>query len=92
MEVTRFDDCDLGGADFYEAQLPGCQLLDCRLEAADLSRAVLTGSELHGSRLEGLRGVLALRDVRIDPVQVTELAHAVLAAHGIEVTDAPTAR
>jgi hypothetical protein len=52
----------------------------------------MAGCELHGSRLDGLVGVLALRDVRIDPVQVGELALAVLAAHGITVTDEPTKR
>jgi uncharacterized protein YjbI with pentapeptide repeats len=91
LEVTQFRDCDLRRADFYEANAPGCQLLRCRLDGADVTRAALTGTELHGSRLEGLIGVVALRGVRIDPVQVIELAHAVLAAQGIEVTDAPTA-
>ena len=52
----------------------------------------MTGSELHGSRLDGLVGVLALGGVRIDAVQVTELAPAFLAAHGVTVTDEPTLR
>ena len=91
MEATQFHDCDLSHADLYEARAPECQFLGCRLDGAVLTRAELVGSELHGSRLAGLVDVLALRGVRVDPLQVTELAHAVLAAQGIEVTEEPTA-
>ena len=57
-----------------------------------MSGAVLGGSELHGSRLDQLVGVLALRDAVVDPVQAIAVGHALLAAHGIVVTDEPTAR
>jgi hypothetical protein len=59
------------------------------LIGADVSGATMPGAELHGSRLDGVVGVLALRDVVIDPLQVTGLAHAFLAAHGITVTEEP---
>jgi uncharacterized protein YjbI with pentapeptide repeats len=87
--AVRFEHCDLRGADLYAAELPGSQLLDCDLTGADVSGATLTGSELHGSQLEALEGVLAVRDVVIDPLQVTALAHAVLRAHGITISDEP---
>jgi uncharacterized protein YjbI with pentapeptide repeats len=92
METTRFDHCDLARADFYEARLPGCQLLDCQLAGADFSGATVGGSELHGSRLDGISGAPALRGVRVDPLQAMALAHALLASHGIEVTDEATGR
>jgi uncharacterized protein YjbI with pentapeptide repeats len=87
---VRFDECDLTGADLYEAQLPEAQLLGCRLAGADVSKASLPGAELHGSQLDGIVGVLALRDVVIDALQVMTLAPALIAAHGITVTDEST--
>ena len=91
-EAVRLDHCDLRGSDLYAAQIPGTQFLDCDLTGADLSDAALGGSELHGSRLEHVVGVFALRDVVIDPVQAVAVGHALLAAHGISITEEPTAR
>ena len=91
-EAVRLDNCDLRGGDLYAAQLPGTQFLDCDLTGADLSGAALGRSELHGSRLEQVVGVLALRDVVVDPVQAVTVGRALLAAHGISITEAPTAR
>jgi uncharacterized protein YjbI with pentapeptide repeats len=89
-ERVRFEHCDLSNADLTECRFPEAQLLDCRLASTDVTTATLTGAELHGSDLAGIRGVLALREAVIDPLQVTMLAHALLAAHGITVTDEAT--
>ena len=91
-ELLRFDACDLRNSDLYGAQLPGTRFLACDLTGADVSSASLDGSELHQSRLDGLVGVLALRNVVVDPVQAAAVGHALLAAHGISVTDEPTSR
>jgi hypothetical protein len=91
-EAVRLEACDLRGGDLYAAQLPGTQLLDCDLTGADVSSAALGGSELHGSRLDELVGVLALRDVVLDPVQAIGVGEALLAAQGISITAEPTVR
>jgi uncharacterized protein YjbI with pentapeptide repeats len=89
---VRLEGCDLRGGDLYAAQLPSTQLLDCDLTGADVSGAALGGSELHGSRLDELVGVLALRDVVLDPVQAIAVGESLLAAHGISITAEPTVR
>ena len=91
-EAVRLEASDLRGSDLYAAQLPGIQLLDCDLTGADLSAAALGGSELHGSRLDQLVGVLALRDVVVDPLQAIAIGEALLARDGISITAEPTTR
>jgi uncharacterized protein YjbI with pentapeptide repeats len=81
--------CDLRDGDLYAAEMPDSQFLDCDLTGADITSATLGASELHRSRLDGLTGALALRDVVVDPVQAVLIGTALLAAHGITVTDEP---
>jgi len=87
--MVRFTGCDLAGSDWYSAQLHDAQLLDCDLSGADVSAASLAGTEFHGSILDGVIGAAALRDVVIDPTQASAVGLALLAAHGISITDRP---
>lgn len=85
----RLRGCDLRNADFASVDMPASELLDCDLSGADVSNAALGGSALHRSRLDGMSGVLALRNVVVDAEQAFVLGNALLAAHGITVTDKP---
>lgn len=89
-QMVRIDGCDLSGSDLYAAQFSDSQIIDSDLTGADLSGATLSGSELHGSRLEGVVGALALRGAVVDPVQAPAVGLALLAAHGISITDEPS--
>lgn len=88
--MARFTGCDLAGSDWYSSQLHDSQLLDCDLSGADVSAASLAGTDLHGSILDGVVGAAALRDVVIDPTQASAVGLALLAAHGISITDRPS--
>lgn len=79
----------LRGADLHEFAGTHCAFLDCDLTGANLDRADLTGAHLHGSILDDVRGALSLRGARIGPDQQVALGAALLAALGIQVTDAP---
>jgi uncharacterized protein YjbI with pentapeptide repeats len=85
----RLVGCDVRHGDLYAADLPSSKLFDCDLTGADLTGAMFAGSELHRSRLDGLIGVLALQGVVVDPTQAVMIGNALLAEHGIVVTDDP---
>ena len=86
-ERVAFEECDLRGADFYEAELVAASLRGCDLTGADVSGANLRGARLHGSRLDDLKGARSLAGAVIDPDQVVMLSRSLLHALDIEVDD-----
>ncbi|HEX8106004.1 MAG TPA: pentapeptide repeat-containing protein [Solirubrobacteraceae bacterium] len=88
-KLTRatFRDCllaraDLGGADLRGAAFEGCDLSGAELSGARLERATLVNC-----RLDGVRGIEALRGVRMAWPDVVGLAAAFAAQLGIELLD-----
>ena len=84
-ELLCFDECDLRGADFSSAALPGVVFDDCNLEGTILSQAKLTGGRFHGSNVSGMIGGTAFAGTHIDPSQVADMALNVFEAIGITV-------
>jgi uncharacterized protein YjbI with pentapeptide repeats len=79
---TRLSNADFTGATFDDVAFTGCDL-----RGATFWDASLGGVELYGSDLDRLRGGLALRGVRIDAVQLVDVARAVFEALDIEVRE-----
>ena len=80
LEHVVMEDTSLVEADATEATLRAVSLHRCDLTGADLTKATVEGKlDLRGSRLDALRGVAALRKVRIGTDQVVPYAVRVFA-------------
>jgi hypothetical protein len=87
LERVAFRDCRMGECDLYDATLRDVVFERCELRDAVFESAGLTRVELRGCELGGLRGVEALRGVRMPWNDVLENAPLFAQAVGIEIVD-----
>ena len=87
LERVVFRDCRMNECDFEEASLKDVLFERCELREATFSSAALQRVELRGCDLTGLRGVEALRGVRMPWNDVLENAPLFALAAGIEIVD-----
>ena len=87
LERVVFRDCVMSECDFEEASLKDVLFERCRLQESTFSSAALQRVELRGCDLRGLRGVDALRGVRMPWNDVLENAPLFALAVGIEILD-----
>src|SRR5579871_4267021 len=85
-DVT-FADCKLDLAGFRFASLRRVAFVDCELREATFSESRLERVELRGCDLSGLRGVEALRGIRMPWVDVIQNAGLFAGALGVEILD-----
>jgi uncharacterized protein YjbI with pentapeptide repeats len=82
-------DCDLQGADLYDARVTRSALRRCDLTGVDVSGSDFDAVSLHGSTVERLKGAASLHGVTIGSEQLVPLALPILAAQRIRVDDDP---
>jgi len=87
LERIVFRDCRMSECDFEEASLKDILFERCELRETTFSSASLQRVELRGCDLRGLRGVEALRGVRMPWGDVLENAALFALAAGIEIVD-----
>lgn len=87
MQRVVFRDCVMPEADFYEASLKDVLFDGCELRDATFSNGHLERVEIRGCDLSGLRGVEALRAIRMPWVDVIENAGLFASALEIEIVD-----
>lgn len=88
-EHVVLDDCSIAEGDFAGAQLGAVAFDACDLRHADFSQATAADTDLRGSTLDGIRGVVALKGVTIDSMQVLPFALSALTELGITIDDEP---
>ena len=87
LERVVFRDCRMGECDFEEASLKDVLFERCELREATFTSASLQRVELRSCDLRGLRGVEALRGVRMPWNDLLENAPLFALAAGIEIVD-----
>jgi uncharacterized protein YjbI with pentapeptide repeats len=87
LERVVFRDCRMAECDFYGASLADVLFDNCELREATFTGATLERVELRGCDLTGLRGVDALRGVRMPWNDVLENAPLFATALGLEIVD-----
>ena len=75
-------------AEFYQAALARSALVGCDLSGANFEGCEMRDVDLHDSTLDDIRGASGLKGASIGPDQVLGLASALVAAAGIDVTQA----
>jgi uncharacterized protein YjbI with pentapeptide repeats len=94
LRASRLDrcelvDCDLRGADLYDARVTRSAFRRCDLTEVDVSGSDFEGVSLHGSTVDRLKGAASLRGLTIGSDQLVPLALPILAAQRIQVDDDP---
>jgi uncharacterized protein YjbI with pentapeptide repeats len=87
LERVVFRDCRMAECDLYEATLMDVLFERCELREATFTATRIQRVELRGCDLAGLRGVEALRGVRMPWNDILENAPLFAAALGIEVVE-----
>jgi len=87
LERVVFRDCRMSECDLYGASLKDVLFERCELREATFSTSMLERVELRGCDLAGVRGVEALRGVRMPWQDVVENAALFAAAAGIEIVE-----
>ena len=87
LRRVAFVDCVMPEADFYAARLEDVLFEGCELREATFSEARLERVELRGCDLAGLRGIEALRGIRMPWVDVIQNAGLFAGALAIEILD-----
>jgi uncharacterized protein YjbI with pentapeptide repeats len=87
LERVVFRDCRMAECDLYGASLTDVLFEHCELREATFSTATLKRVELRNCDLSGLRGVEALRGVRMPWNDVLENAPLFAIALGIEILE-----
>lgn len=80
-----FERVNLAEASFMDARLQAVAFVDCRLAGADFRRATVADCAIRGASLDGVRGLEALRGVRMPWPDVLASAGALAAALGITI-------
>ena len=83
---VEFHDCPMREVDLYASVFRSVLFRSCDLEAATLAHATFTACEMDDCRLGGVRGVDALRGVRIGFSDLVAIVPELAQALGIEVT------
>jgi uncharacterized protein YjbI with pentapeptide repeats len=87
LERVVFRDCRMRDCDFYEASLSDVLFERCELHEATFTAAKAQRVEIRGCDLTGLRGIEALRGVRMPLNDVLASAQLFANAVGIEIID-----
>jgi uncharacterized protein YjbI with pentapeptide repeats len=87
LERVVFRDCRMNECDLYEASLRDVLFERCLLREATLSAAKVERVDLCGCDLAGVRGVEALRTVRMPWNDVLQNAPLFATALGVEIID-----
>lgn len=83
-----FRDCSLEEAWFTGCDLSKAAFDDCRLSATAFEHTTCKGTDLRGNDLSGIRGIASLRQAAIEPAQVIQLGHALVADLELRLPDA----
>lgn len=87
LERVVFRDCRMSDCDLYGASLNDVLFERCELREATFSTSRVERVELRGCDLAGVRGVDALRGVRMPWQDVVENAALFAAAAGVEIVE-----
>lgn len=87
LRNVTFRNCDLTGADFYQATFDHVTFEDCRLRTARFHAATIKCLRITGCDLSGLAGALDLKGAQIAVDDLQSLAPSLAGEAGIELTD-----
>jgi uncharacterized protein YjbI with pentapeptide repeats len=87
LRNVTFRDCDLTGADFYQATFEHVTFKDCRLRSARFHAATIKCLRITGCDLSGLAGALDLKGAVIDVADLPSLAPSLAGEVGIELSE-----
>jgi uncharacterized protein YjbI with pentapeptide repeats len=82
-----FRDCDLTGADFYQATFDHVSFEGCRLRMARFHGVTIKCLRINGCDLSGLVGALDLKGAQIAVDDLQSLAPSLAGEAGIDLTD-----
>ncbi|MDX6744141.1 pentapeptide repeat-containing protein [Actinocorallia sp. A-T 12471] len=80
-----FVDCMLRETTIAESKLEGVVFADCPMPGTGIARTKLRGADLRGSQISGLAGATQLAGTTLDPAQIPQLTHALLAELHINI-------
>jgi uncharacterized protein YjbI with pentapeptide repeats len=83
-----FRDCDLSGADFYNATFEHVTFDDCNLQRARFDGAIVKCLAITNCNLAAISGVSGLRGAQLDASDLPGLAQSLAADAGILIRDA----
>jgi uncharacterized protein YjbI with pentapeptide repeats len=82
-----FRNCDLSGADFYNATFDHVTIDDCDLQRAHFDNATVDCLAITNCNLAGVTGAFGLRGARLDASDLPALAVSLAREAGIEIRD-----
>lgn len=82
-----FRDCSLEEASFTSCDLSRAAFDDCRMIATSFQRSTCKGTDLRGNDLSRICGIPSLAHAVIDPAQVSQLGHALVADLELRLRD-----
>jgi uncharacterized protein YjbI with pentapeptide repeats len=82
-----FRDCDLSGADFYNATFEHVTIIDCDLQRARFDAADVKCLAVQNCNLTGIYGVSGLRGATLDASDLPALALSLASEAGIAIRD-----
>lgn len=85
FDVVMFENCNLAGADFTEADLRGASFTGCDLSGAQFHRATMAGARFRRCELEGIGGLTNWEGAIVHPDDLLALSYVLAKALGIVV-------
>ncbi|WP_432982973.1 pentapeptide repeat-containing protein [Dactylosporangium sp. CA-233914] len=85
FDAVTFDECNLTGADFTNADLRGASFTRCRLTAAQFSNADMHGARFRACELDGIGGIASWSGAVVHRDDLIELADALAGALSIVI-------
>lgn len=83
-----FRDCDLSGADFYNATFDHVTIENCDLRRAKFDAAIVECLSIRNCELAGIEGVGGLKGAQVDASDLPALAVSLASHTGLKVRDA----
>ncbi|ABP56804.1 pentapeptide repeat protein [Salinispora tropica CNB-440] len=85
FDAVRFEDCNLQGADFTNADLRGATFRGCDLTGAVFHHASMEGTRFRGCTLAGVGDFSSWRGAVVDHEDLISLSYGLAQAAGIQV-------
>lgn len=87
LRNVTFRDCDLTGADFYQATFEHVSFEGCRLRTARFHAATIKCLRISNCDMSGLAGALDLKGAVVDVADLASLAPSLAGEVGIELAE-----
>jgi uncharacterized protein YjbI with pentapeptide repeats len=87
FDAVSFDNCNLSGADFTEADLRGARFTGCDLSRAQFHHAKMAGARFRTCELQGIGGIMSWDGAIVHPDDLLALSYLLAGALGIAVRE-----